>query len=204
MMTKLLFIFSLSLAGLRLAHSEGNKGGLFVEPSLTYELGETDVNYPSPFSNSSGNSDGIGLGARVGFHISEVIFFGLDGRYALTKFKDSSVSYEENATSTNWGPVVGIQIPKFGLRVWGAYVLGGQLDPDSSSNLDVKFKKAQGIRVGTGFRISMVSLNLEYQQLNYRDTILQQVGPFSTNSDFGGVELENKSLIASLSFPIEL
>lgn len=51
----------------------------FLEPAITYDSGETDVNYPSPLSNSTGTTSGFGIGARIGFHISEAFFqHGLD------------------------------------------------------------------------------------------------------------------------------
>jgi hypothetical protein len=186
------------------AYAAVSEGGLFVEPTITFELGNSFVNYPAPISNSEGTVDGFGLGARVGGHISEIVFAGLDARIAMPQFKDSTVDYDAAALSTNWGPVVGVQMPVLGMRVWGTYVLGGELDPEKSSGLDVKFSGAKGYRVGAGFRFLMVSLNLEYQELTYDETNLESVGPFATNANLGGVELENKSWIAGVSFPLEL
>jgi hypothetical protein len=95
-------------------------------------------------------------------------------------------------------------MPEIGLRVWATAILGGELDPEKSGSFDVSFKKAKGFRVGTGFRLSIVSLNLEYQQLKYDETILEELGPFSSNSALSNVTLENKTWIASVSFPLEL
>jgi hypothetical protein len=178
--------------------------GLFIEPSLTHEMGDTSVNYPSPFSSSSGRAEGFGLGARVGGHLIEVMFVGVDLRYSMPQFKDSSVQYDAKAISTNWGLVVGLQMPIIGLRIWGSYILGGELDPESSGGFDVKFQKANGYRVGAGFRLLPISLNLEYQQLKYDEAQLQQLGPFASSSLYDNVSLENKTWIASISFPIEL
>lgn len=177
--------------------------GLFVEPSLTYEIGATDVNYPTPFSNSSGKADGIGLGARLGLHLSEVFFLGVDARYATPKFTDSSVSYDANAVSTNLGPVLGFQMPIVGLRLWGSYILSADLNPEASGSFDVNFKKGSGYRLGAGFRILIVSLNLEYQEIKYGTANLEQVGPFASTSLFDNVNLENKSWVASVSLPFE-
>jgi hypothetical protein len=188
--------------------SDNNKSkdsgfGLFVEPAVTSELGSTSVNYPSPLSNSTGSSNGFGLGARLGFHISEAFFLGADARYSMPQFSDSAASYDAKAVSTNWGPVVGMQMPHLGLRVWGSYILGGELNPDKSGNLDVTYQNASGYRVGAGFRIAAISLNLEYQDLKYGQAGLEQIGPFSSASSFSGVNLNNKSWIASLSFPMQ-
>lgn len=178
-------------------------GGLFLEPSVTYESGTTDVNYPSPLSNSSGELVGFGLGARVGFHVSEIVFLGADVRYTKSQFTDSSVNYDSESTGTNWGPVVGVQMPIVGLRIWGSYILGAELDPEKDGSFDVKFTKGTGYRLGAGFRLTAVSLNLEYQQIKYDSATLQQLGPFSSTNAFDGVDLESQLWIASVSFPFE-
>lgn len=179
-------------------------GGLFVEPAITYELGDTTVNYPSPLSNSTGRADGLGIGARLGFHIGEAFFVGADGRYSMPGFKDSSVSYDAKSVSTLLGPVVGFQMPDVGLRVWGTYLMWGELNPEASGNFDVKFTKPSGFRVGAGFRVQSFSINAEYQQVKYAESVLEQFGPFTPGSTFDSVNLENKSWIISASFPIEL
>jgi hypothetical protein len=202
--TKIFTTMGLILASGQMTQAQTTNSGLFVEPAVTLELGTTSVDYPSPFSNSTGVSDGFGLGGKVGFHISEAFFVALDGRFSMPNFKDSSVNYDAKAIATNWGPVVGMQMPNLGLRIWGTLVLGGELNPEQSGSLDVRFAKASGLRIGTGFRISALSLNLEYQQLKYGESNLEQIGPFSSSSSFNNVTLENKSWIASVSFPLEL
>ncbi len=186
------------------AVEDGSRLGLFVEPAVTYEIGATTVNYPPPLSNSSGEADGFGVGARIGFHFYESFFLGIDGRYSMPQFKDSSVNYNSRSVATNWGPVVGMQIPNIGLRVWGVLILGAGLDPDRSGSFDVDFNNSKGYRIGTGFRVSIVSLNLEYQQIGYDKTSLEQIGPFSSSASFGNVNLDNNSWIGSVSFPLEL
>jgi hypothetical protein len=199
-----LLTVALNFGVLAVAHAEEAKGGIFVEPSVTFEQGTTVVNYPSPLSDSSGTGTGFGLGARLGFHISEAFFFGLDGRYSMPQYKDSSVEYDAKSVSTNWGPVVGMQMPEIGLRLWGSYILGGILDPAPSGSFDVKFQNATGYRVGAGFRVSSVSLNLEYQQLRYGQTVLEQAGPFASGSPLDDVNLNNKAWLVSVSFPLAL
>lgn len=194
----------LSFASLGASAQGSSLGGLFAEPAVTYELGDSSVDYPAPFSNSSGDINGFGLGVRLGVHLNEVIFLGGDVRYSMPKFKDSTNDYDASAVSTNWGVVVGVQMPDIGLRIWGTYVLGGEIDPEKSNNVDVKFAKATGYRVGGGFRVAMISLNLEYQDLNYDKATLQELGAFTPGSSFDDVELKNKSWIASVSFPLEL
>ncbi|MFN3454059.1 MAG: hypothetical protein ACK41T_03810 [Pseudobdellovibrio sp.] len=178
-------------------------GGLFVEPMITYEKGDTTTKYPV-FNDSKGDVDGFGLGARLGLHIGEIFFAGIDGRYAMPKFKDSNVGYDAKAVSTNYGPVVGVQTPVAGLRVWGSYVLGGSLNPEKSGNYNFKYDDAKGYRVGAGFYVAAVSLNVEYQDLKYGNATLEELGGFTPGTSFDDVELQNKSWVASISFPVEL
>lgn len=186
------------------AASAAEAGGLFVEPGLMYEYGNTQVDYPSPFSNSTGSERGFGLMGRLGVHFYDVLFGGLDVRYYMPQFKDSAVNYDATATAWNWGPVIGIQTPIVGLRAWASYVLGGTLDPAGSSNLDVKFKNAQGYRIGGGLRVLMLSINLEYQNITYGATDLEAIGSFNVGETFNGVKLKNDAWIASVSFPLDM
>lgn len=203
---------SMAFCGAAMAQDEGaneaaasnNKGGLFVEPMLTYEVMDSDINFPSPLNTSQGDIEGIGLGARLGFHASEAIFVGADVRYSLAKFKNSAASYEADAKAYNWGPTIGFQMPEYGLRILGTYVAGGEMDPDADGSIDAKFKKGTGYRVGAGLRVKSFSVNLEYQELTFDETQLEKIGPFSPSDAFGSVELEQKGWIASVSFPVEL
>lgn len=185
--------------------SNRTSAGLFVEPMVTYQFdSKTTTNWPAPFSDSTGSAKGFGLGARLGFHVADIVFLGIDGRYAMPKFKDSSVNYDADATAYNYAATVGIQTPVAGLRVWGSYIFGGELDPKASGNFDVKLTDATGYRIGAGFYVAMVSLNLEYQDLKYDKLNLQSLGSIGTNTNVGNVSLQDKAWIASVSFPIAL
>lgn len=185
-------------------NAEASKVGIFVEPIISYEVGTAAVDFPAPFTPSSGSAEGLGLGAKLGMHFSEVFFVAVDGRFSMPRYQDSSVLYDAKSYSTTWGPQIGVQMPDLGIRVWGTLVLDGELNPDQSGSFDVKFKKANGFRIGTGFRMAAVSLNIEYQQLKYGESTLEQIGPFSSGSTFDQVNLVNNSWIASVSFPLEL
>ncbi len=177
--------------------------GLFVEPAVTYETSDSSVDYPPPASNSTGHINGYGVGARLGIHVFDIVFVGVDGRYAQPHYTDSS-GYDASTVSSNWGPVVGIQMPVVGLRIWGAAVVDGEINPESSHGYDLKFNQATGYRVGAGFQFVAVSLNVEYQDLKYSNTNLQGIGPFAPGTNLDNTELKNKSWIASISFPIAL
>lgn len=177
--------------------------GLFVEPSVHYETGESAINYPG-LGDSSGSSDGYGLGARVGFHVNEIVFAGIDGRYSMIQFKDSSIGQDAKTNAYNIGPVIGMQMPVLGMRLWGAYVVEGELNPEESRGYDVKFDDPTGPRLGAAFRIAALSLDVEYQQLKYGQSTLERAGVFNPNASFDSVNLTNDSWIVSLSFPVEL
>lgn len=203
-MKKLLLLSTafLSLAGTANA-LEG--GGLFVEPMLTYERGRGDVNFPAPFNSADTEVDGFGIGARLGFHVLESVFIGADGRYSMPTFKDNKLKQDVDAKSWNVGPVVGVQMPTIvGLRVWAGYVLAGEIDPDKGQGVKEKFKSGSGYRVGAGFKIAMLSLNLEYQHVNYDKTTIEEVGVFTPNTTRGDIELENNSTVLSVSFPVAI
>ena len=179
-----------------------NTGGLFLEPALTYEIGETSTDYPAPLSDSTGKAVGLGIGARLGFHINDALFLALDLRYSMPDFEDSSVNYSAKATSSNWGPVLGIQTPIAGLRIWGSYIMSGELNPDASNGTDMKFTEARGYRIGTGIKATAVSFNLEYEVLKYEKAELEQSAAFPPGTTFDNTDLEKKAWLVSVSFPI--
>lgn len=179
--------------------------GFFAEPGVSYQFGKTVVNYPEPLSNSTGSADGVGLSAKLGAHFYKSGFFAADFRYALPRFKDSSVNYDAAAKAMNWGPMLGMQVPFFaGPRIWATYIVGGELDPDASGSFDVKFKDPEGLRIGIGFRVSIVSLNIEYEQLKYKQSILEKMGPFNLGTNLDSAPLKDQSWIASVTFPLYL
>ena len=193
----------LGFANSAAAQQSTTQSGFYVEPGITYEMGEHTVDWPL-LSDSTGKTQGLGLLLRGGFHINETFFAGLDGRYSVPTFKDSSVNYDANSKSMNYGPFVGVQMPDYGLRLWGTYVMGGYLDPEASGSLDVKVEEPKGLRVGAGYHIQSFSVNLEYEDLTYGKSILEQAGSFTPGTTFDSVTLKNKTWILSATFPIEL
>lgn len=179
-------------------------GGLFVEPGVTYQKLESETDWPAPFSNSTGEVQGVGLMARLGLHASSVVFFAADARYAMPNFKDSSNNLDADAKEWDIGPSVGIQMPIVGLRVWGTYILASELDPKESNNFDLKFTDGQGWRIGAGFRVAIVSLNLEYQRIKYDKTTIQKIGPYTPGGEPTNVDYDGEGFIASVSFPLSL
>lgn len=180
-----------------------DSGGFYVEPGLTYQIQQSTIHNPSPFNNSTAKVQGVGLMGRVGFHINDMFFVALDARYALPKYKDSAVNYDTNATTFDLGPSVGLQMPITGLRVWATWIANSELDPKGTANLDYKFTSGQGFRVGAGFQVVMVSLNLEYQQIDYGNTNFQNASVFSGAST-DAIKYKGEGWIASVSFPIAL
>ncbi len=181
-----------------------NDTGLFIEPSLSYEVSKAKLMYPAPFNNSSGSINGFGLGARLGFHVHESIFIAADGRYTFGKLKDSDNNFNADTQIFTLAPVIGFQMPDIGLRVWGGYVLASEADPDKDNNLDLKFKNGKGLKLGAGFRVKSFSINVEFQDLTYNKTKVESLGPFATNISSDDIELNNQSYILSVSFPYEM
>lgn len=185
------------------SNSSTLKSGLFIEPSITYDLGGSTTDYPSPFQKADGDINGFGLGARLGVHVQDALFAGIDGRFSFPTFKENTLNYDTNAKALNLAPVIGFQMPDIGIRVWGSYILLASLDPDAKNGLDLKYSDGTGYRIGAGFRVAMVSLNLEYQHLKYDKTTLESIGSFTTNSSFNNVKLSSNSWIVSVSSPLE-
>lgn len=202
---KLLLVLSLLTIGPVTAFAQENSGGLFIEPAITYESGSGDINLPSPFSNSENDLDGFGLGARLGFHVYESIFIGVDGRYSFVTFKENKINMDTDAKAWNIGPVVGVQMPTdLGIRVWGSYILAGEVDPDKDKEVDLKFKSGNGFRLGVGIKLLMVSVNAEYQKIKYDETKVQSLAIFDPGSTTNNVSLDNESVVLSVSFPVSI
>lgn len=180
------------------------KGGMFFEPMLTYEMSdEGNVNFPAPTGNSDSELQGWGTGARFGFHAFEILFLGVDGRYSIPKFKDTTLGQDTDAKSWNVGALAGVQMPWIvGLRAWGNWIFAGDVDPDNSRNVDEEFSGATGWRLGLGMNVAMVSLNVEYQDIEYDETKITSVGVFNTGFSSDDTEFHNKAWVFSVSFPI--
>ncbi len=179
--------------------------GFFVEPMLTWERGRGEVNFPSPINTQDTELDGFGVGARFGGHVWETIFLGIDARYSIPTFKSKGLNQDVDAKAWNVGPMVGAQMPfLIGLRGWASMIVAGEVDPDMGANVNEKFKSGLGFRVGAGFNIAFVSLNIEYQKIKYDKTEIQDVGVFAVNSSRDDIELDNDSMILSVSFPLAI
>jgi len=182
-----------------------HEAGAFIEPAVTYETGDAKANLPV-LGSSNGEVTGYGLALRAGAHIFESVLLGVDGRYSFPNVRDDRTDLDANGTAYNWGPVVGLQMPNIGLRVWGGYIVDGSIDP-KGEKVNVKFNGAEGYRVGAGFKVYDVSLNVEYANIRYANAILQNGGivpSFASGANFGSVDYRNQSYTASVSFPFAL
>lgn len=186
--------------------SSRSVGGLFFEPIISYSTEDSTIQtsqLPIISDDTSGSAKGYGLGARLGIHLSEMLFLGADGRYSKSNFSDSSYG-SSDSSGWNVGPTLGVQMPIFGLRLWGTYVTTGVFDPNPGYNdVDLKFRDPRGWRLGAGFRILAMSLNLEFQDLTYEKTDIQSFGIGNSSSDTN-VDFKTNGAILSLSFPMEL
>lgn len=191
-----------AFTGMAHAEDEISKGGLFVEPSVTYEAGKTTVSYPGPLNDSDEDVKGLGVGVRLGMHVYESVFLAGDVRYSMPKYDSSALGASADATAYNAGVTLGVQTPLAGIRVWGTYILTGELNPKDLNGFDVKFNDLKGYRVGAGIYVGIVSLNVEYQDAKYDSTTIEDAGGLSGNLD--SVKGHDKSYILSVSFPVSL
>jgi hypothetical protein len=181
-------------------------GGVFLEPMILGSSQESSIkaSQVSYFADdTTGKIEAAGLGVKLGAHLNEVFILGVDLRYARQMMKDS---FYENATGNSYtfGPTVAVQMPFYGLRLLGTYVMNGEFDPEPGTyGLDLGFREARGPRYGIGFRALAVSINLEYEDLVYDKTNIQAIGETqvdsATNVDYG-----SKGYNLSVSFPMQL
>ncbi len=178
-----------------------DKGGPFIEPFLfgSQSEGAIEARGIGAVDESSDIRE-AGIGFRLGGHINEVVFLAADARYGRAGFDESF--YEDADTDHyNYGITLGAQTPWAGVRVWGTSILGGEFNPNAGANdLDVKFGGANGYRVGAGLHIAAVSLNLEYQDMDYRTTDIESPGTTTVT----GVDASQEGYSLSVGFPVEL
>jgi hypothetical protein len=192
---------ALAFLGTAVMTSAAHADGLFVEPAITYESGSNSITWPV-VGNSTGNTKGPGFDLKLGGHLMDILFLALDASYSKPGFTNSAVNYDAAADQNLFGVILGAQMPIVGLRLWGGYIFDGQLDPAASNGFDVKFTRAQGYKLGAGFRVLMVSLNLEYQDVKFGNTSLQtQPAAFTGAID---EKLQNKTTLVSVSMPFTI
>lgn len=198
---KRILTLTMFLGGFFLTPKIYAQSGFFLEPMITYQNLKADIEYPNTFlSDSSGEIKGTGLGLRAGGHVLDTVFLAADLRYAQPKYQDSN--FEADAKASNYGVVVGLQMPIAGLRLWATYIVDGNLDPKEDQSVDLKFTEAQGLRFGAGLHVAMFSVNIEYQNVKYKKTELEELGPFTDINAQDNIELTESGLVASVSFPI--
>lgn len=184
-----------------------SQGGFFIEPLIFASQEETSVKtsqLPIVNSDTSGKAQGYGVGLRFGGHIYESVLLGLDARYAKLKMDDSTFYSNVDADVYNIAPVVGLQTPWWGIRVMAGYVVAGENNPGAGNQgVDLKFKEAQGWRLGAGVHVAAIGINLEYQDLKYNSTEVESLGPVALNNNTS-VDADTQGYSLSVSFPIEL
>lgn len=176
------------------------QAGLMLEPALTYEKSDNTLSLPAPLSSSTGSGSGVGLALKAGWDFGEWIYLAADAMLSSPNFKNSSVDYDADASSNLYAGILGVKLP-LGIRAWGGYVFDGALDPKSSNGYDVSFKKANGLKLGAGFKILFISLNLEYMDLQYDDSHVDMIAGVSTDIKLDQ-KFKNKVYVFSVSLPV--
>jgi len=187
--------------------SKISKGGFYIEPLIFASQEDTSIKtsqLPIINSDTSGEAKGYGVGLRFGGHIYESFLLGVDARYSKLEMKDSTFYSNTNADVYNIAPMIGLQTPLWGIRLTAGYVVAGESNPDSGNQgVDLKFKEAQGWRLGAGIHVAAVGINLEYQDLKYNKTEVESLGPVAVNDNLD-VDADTRGYSLAVSFPIEL
>jgi hypothetical protein len=175
-------------------------GSFYIEPAVFGLRQDSHINVGS---DNEVEGDGMGLAMKLGSQISDRYFAAADIRYQRTQFNEKGLK-DVDSDTWNIAPVLGLQTNWYGLRAWGSYILDGTSNPDSAANgLDLRFEKPFGWRAGVGVRISNISLNLEYEDLTYRQTVVQSVGSLGPSAG-QNVDFDSRTVAMSVSFPIQL
>lgn len=203
-MAKGLSIIGLFMLYLPAAHSQEviQGTGLFLEPGVSYQVVEGNVDYPAPMRNSSAVNRGFGVLLRGGIHLFERFFVAADARYAFLAFSDNSNNINGDARSWDIAPVIGVQMADWGGRAYVGYALAGELDPDSSNNFNYKFEQPNGWRAGVGLKLKFLSVNIEWQRFEYGKTKIEDAGTLPASTTSAG-KYAAEGLVASVTFPIE-
>ncbi len=183
--------------------TSASRGGMFFEPMISVLREDTDISGVGARDNSGANTEGYGVGLRFGGHLSEIVFLGIDGRYANMETESNSFNAGARSDVYNVAPVIGIQTPVFGVRLTGAYVVAGENNPGvGAEGANFKFSEANGWRVGAGVHAGPVGISVEYQDLAYNRTDIQSAGSLAANA--GDVDAGTQGYSLNLSFPVEL
>ncbi len=118
------YILSVLIMAAGVLLSAESLAGFYIEPGITYEKGDNKLEWPSPLSDSTGTTKGLGVDVKLGFHVDDVFFVGGEAAYSKPRFEQSATDYAADATSILYGVVVGAQMPIVGLRIWAGYLLG--------------------------------------------------------------------------------
>jgi hypothetical protein len=181
-------------------------GHLLLEPMLIGNSENFSVRsapLPVAESNTSGSTLGYGLGLRAGVHVLDSFFVGFDGRYAYEEL--NNFFYQDTtATAYSFGPMIGGELPYYGIRLTATYIMLGEFKPTLDAyGLNMKFTDPLGWRIGAGIRIATVSVNLEYQDLTYEKTRVISWGALPPTSAVG-TQAESGGYVLSLSYPFTL
>lgn len=208
-MIKIIFVSVMTfLSTASYADSARPLGG-FIEPILLYDKGDVNVNFSQAtgglLSDSKESLSGFGLGARLGMHVYESIYVGLDGRYYSNKYDSSALGGSSTAAAYDLGLVAGISMPvtnDLSLRGWLSYIAAGESDPGDINGVDVKYTGLTGFRLGAGLLVSAISINLEYQDSKYSTAQVSAASIAFTAPD--SIKPSEKKYIVSVSIPLGL
>lgn len=155
-LSKLFSIFSalLLLSSAAQAYEDHGKSG-FVQPYLSYDHGS----FKFEDDGDSGTFQGMGLGARIGYHYY-FAFFALEGQIVFPRYshhKDligaqREAYYLPNYSMTNTGGSIGFNLSRFTFTL--ALFIDSKIEGKIANNLPLA-KEGNFTYHGTGARIGM-------------------------------------------------
>lgn len=185
-------MFRIGFAALAVLFSTSAFAGVFLEPYVGYQTGDTtsELSITAPVAATVSNdtkAKGIAFGGKIGviaFHMA----LGVDYLHSDLETKDDgdTTKYKED----NFGPFV--SIPLFAsFRLNGSYYPTAKIKDDDKTEFE-----GSGYKVGLSMRlISMIHLSVDYMSTEYDDVTI----PGSTVSNFTA---DKKTTLISLSVPL--
>lgn len=130
------------------------RADLLLEPFLGYYTGELETT--SAGTTSTSDTDGMGLGARIGY---QQLGLMVGGEFMTGKWKDDS-NPSNDVTPTTLGVFIGYNFPVL-LRVWGTYNIQTKTKVEGGGTSNDLEGDSLKLAVGTTI-LPLVSINLEY------------------------------------------
>jgi hypothetical protein len=175
------------------------QAGVFVEPFLGYDQSKLKTTTNGGAEGSSTNS-GMDYGLKLGYGLSNGLWFGVDYIGGSGKSKgDEAGATESDYSKSAMGALIGYSKGRFSM--WAGYGFSDKftLKESGSADLDIT---GTNMRIGFGYlAASHVAINFDYVIPKY--TKMAQSGNEATISDLYS-KFDTSGMMLSVSFPFQL